>query len=166
MTEHKILIENEKQANFVVAKVMRITFLIFTFIYLLDLVGAFVVNLTIMTTAYVGSALLLLTPTLMVNVLKQGKNVICQPMISAIDLERYLKDLELVVVGGESDRFARPMHYEWVLSVREQCIRQNVSFEFRQCGTHFIKDRREYILQKKDLCAQARKTNINYLAVK
>ena len=94
------------------------------------------------------------------------KNVICQPMVSAIDLERYLKDLELVVVGGESDRFARPMHYEWVLSVREQCIRQNVSFEFRQCGTHFIKDGREYILQKKDLCAQARKANINYLAVK
>ena len=90
------------------------------------------------------------------------KNIICQPMISAIDLERYLKAVELVVVGGESDRFARPMHYDWVLSLREQCVRQNVSFEFRQCGTHFIKDGREYILQKKDLCAQARKANINH----
>ena len=90
------------------------------------------------------------------------KNIICQPMISAIDLERYLKAVELVVVGGESDWFARPMHYDWVLSLREQCVRQNVSFEFRQCGTHFIKDGREYILQKKDLCAQARKANIDY----
>ena len=92
------------------------------------------------------------------------KNIICQPMISAIGLEQYLSGIELVVAGGESDRFARPMYYDWVLSLREQCIRQNVSFEFRQCGTHFIKDGREYTLQKKDLCSQARKANINYKA--
>ena len=93
------------------------------------------------------------------------KNIICQPMISAIDLEQYLSGMELVVAGGESDRFARPMYYDWVLSLREQCVRQNVSFEFRQCGTHFIKDGREYTLQKKDLCAQARKANINFWPV-
>ena len=94
------------------------------------------------------------------------KNIICQPMISAIDLENYLDGVELVVAGGESDRYARPMYYDWVLSVREQCIRKNVSFEFRQCGTHFIKDGREYTLKKQDLCAQARKANINYYAKK
>ena len=92
------------------------------------------------------------------------KNIICQPMISPIHLEPYLADVELVVAGGEADRFARPMDYDWVLSLREQCIRQNVSFEFRQCGTHFIKDGRAYTLQKKDLCSQARKANINFHA--
>ena len=90
------------------------------------------------------------------------KNIICQPMISPMDIEMHLDGVELVVVGGESDRFARPLYYDWVLSVREQCVRQNVSFEFRQCGTHFIKDGKEYTLQKKDLCAQARKADINY----
>ena len=90
------------------------------------------------------------------------KNIICQPMISAINLEAYLDGVELVMAGGESDRFARPMDYAWVLSLREQCIRKGVAFEFRQCGTHFIKDGREYTLQKKDLCSQARKANINY----
>ena len=90
------------------------------------------------------------------------KNIICQPMISSIDLEQYLGGVELVVAGGESDRFARPMYYDWVLDLREQCIRKSVPFEFRQCGTHFIKDGREYTLQKKDLCAQARKANINF----
>ena len=79
-------------------------------------------------------------------------------------LEAYLPGVELVVAGGESDRFARPMYYDWVLSQREQCVRQNVSFEFRQLGTHLIKDGREYTLQKKDLCSQARKANINYYA--
>ena len=56
------------------------------------------------------------------------------------------------------------MYYDWVLSLREQRIWQNVSFEFRQCGTHFIKDGREYTLQVKGLCAQVRKANINYHA--
>ena len=35
--ENRILAENEKQANRVVAKVMRITFLIFSLIYILNL---------------------------------------------------------------------------------------------------------------------------------
>ena len=90
------------------------------------------------------------------------KNIICQPMLSAIDLEPYLDGVELVIAGGESDRYARPMDYAWVLSLREQCVRKGVAFEFRQCGTHFLKDGREYTLQKKDLCAQARKAGINY----
>jgi len=90
------------------------------------------------------------------------KNIICQPMIYAIEIERYLPGVELVVAGGESDRYARPMHYDWVLSLREQCIRQNVSFAFRQCGTHFIKDGKQYKLQTKDLCSQAGKAGINY----
>ena len=92
------------------------------------------------------------------------KNIICQPMISAIDLENYLDGVELVVAGGESDRYARPMYYDWVLSLREQCIRQNVPFEFRQCGTHFIKDGKQYKLQTKDLCSQARKAGIDFKA--
>ena len=89
------------------------------------------------------------------------KNIICQPMLSPIRLEQYLDGVELVVAGGESDRFARPLDYRWVLDLREQCIRRSVSFSFRQCGTHFIKDGREYTLPKKDLCAQARKANID-----
>ena len=36
--------------------------------------------------------------------------------------------------------------------IREQCVRKRVDFEFRQCGTHFIKDGRQYTLQTKDLC--------------
>ena len=50
--------------------------------------------------------------------------------------------------------------------IREQCIRKNVSFEFRQCGTHFIKDGKAYTLQTKNLCAQARKAGINYKAIR
>ena len=85
-------------------------------------------------------------------------------MLERIDLEKYLDGIELVVVGGESDRFARPLDYDWVLELREQCVRKNVDFEFRQCGTHFIKDGRRYtLLQTKDLRSQAKRASIDYI---
>lgn len=89
------------------------------------------------------------------------KNIICQPLIGPINIDKYLNDVELVVVGGESDYYARLLDYEWVLSIREQCIQHSVHFEFRQCGTHFIKDGKSYKLNVKDLCSQAKKANIN-----
>lgn len=90
------------------------------------------------------------------------KCITAQPLIEAIQIEEYLDDIELVVVGGESDRDARPLDYAWVLDIREQCVRKGVSFEFRQCGTHFIKDGKLYKLQTRELCSQARKADINY----
>lgn len=89
------------------------------------------------------------------------KNIICQPLLEEIDISQYLSGIELVVAGGESDHNARVLDYNWVLQIREQCIRKNVKFEFRQCGTHFIKDGKLYHLHAKQLCSQARKANIN-----
>lgn len=66
-----ILRENERQADKLVAKVMRITFLVLTLVYLLDVIGLFKVKLSIMTIAYVGGSLMLLLPTLLVNILKR-----------------------------------------------------------------------------------------------
>ena len=90
------------------------------------------------------------------------KQITAQPLLERINMEKYLAGIEAVVVGGESDRNARVLDYDWVLDIREQCIRQNVSFQFRQCGTHFIKDGKEYTLQVKDLCSQARRAGIDY----
>ena len=90
------------------------------------------------------------------------KCITAQPLLENIDIEKYLDDIELVVVGGESDHDARVLNYDWVLNIREQCIRKNVSFEFRQCGTHFIKDNKMYTLNTRDLMKQARLANINY----
>lgn len=89
------------------------------------------------------------------------KNIICQPLIQEVSIEKYLDEVELVVVGGESDYNARPLNYDWVLSIRKQCIDKNVRFEFRQCGTHFIKDSKSYTLNVRELCSQAKKANIN-----
>lgn len=90
------------------------------------------------------------------------KCITAQPLLENINIEKYLENIELVVVGGESDFNARPLNYDWVLNIREQCIKKNVSFEFRQCGTHFIKDGKMYTLQKKDLIWQAKLAAIDY----
>ena len=88
--------------------------------------------------------------------------ITAQPLLEQIQIEPYLDDIELVVVGGESDHLARPFDYAWALDLREQCIRKNVSFEFRQCGTHFIKDGKAYNLPTKVLCSQAKKAGIDH----
>lgn len=91
----------------------------------------------------------------------QHKCITAQPLLERIDIESYLDGIELVVVGGESDISARPLNYEWVLDIRAQCLKKQVDFEFRQCGTYFIKDKKMYHLQTKDLMKQAREANIN-----
>lgn len=79
----ELLKKNEKEANLIVARVMRITFMIFTLIYILNVLGIFIVKPKVMTLAYVGGGLLLLLPTLLVNILKMNNscikyiNVVC-----------------------------------------------------------------------------------------
>ena len=63
--KEKILIENEKQANYVVAKVMRITFIFFTIAFLLNLIGVFIIDKTIMLIAYIAGSILLFLPTIL-----------------------------------------------------------------------------------------------------
>lgn len=69
--KEKILIENEKDANFVVARVMRITFIFFTVLFLLNVIGVFVVNKTVMTIAYIFGSLLLFLPTILLKICKE-----------------------------------------------------------------------------------------------
>ena len=90
------------------------------------------------------------------------KCIIAQPLLENINIEKYLDRIELVIVGGESDINARPLNYDWVLNIREACIKKEVNFEFRQCGTYTIKDGKTYKLQTKDLTRQAKLANINY----
>jgi protein gp37 len=90
------------------------------------------------------------------------RNIILQPLIGAVDITPYLAKTELVVVGGEYDANARPLNYDWVLDIRRQCVEAGVAFEFRQCGTNFIKDGKEYKLAYNQLARQAKAAGINF----
>lgn len=45
-----------------------------------------------------------------------------------------LTGIDWVIVGGESGPGARPMSAEWVLDIRQQCLRAGVPFFFKQWG--------------------------------
>ena len=45
-----------------------------------------------------------------------------------------LKDIDWVIVGGESGPGARPVNKEWVMHIRDQCLTNNVPFFFKQWG--------------------------------
>jgi len=45
-----------------------------------------------------------------------------------------LPALDLVIVGGESGRNARPMHPDWARSLRDQCASAGTAFFFKQWG--------------------------------
>lgn len=44
------------------------------------------------------------------------------------------RGIDWVIVGGESGPGARPMHPEWVRSLRDQCVAAGVPFHFKQRG--------------------------------
>jgi len=45
-----------------------------------------------------------------------------------------LSNIDWVIVGGESGPKARSIKKEWVIQVREQCVKQKVPFFFKQWG--------------------------------
>ncbi len=61
-TLNKIINQNEKDANIMTGMVMAITFAIFTVIYILNVLGIFIIDQTAMAVAYLVSAVLLLSP--------------------------------------------------------------------------------------------------------
>lgn len=89
--------------------------------------------------------------------------IICEPLLGPIDLSHYLSEaIQEVVVGGESGNEARVCDYEWVLSIRNQCIAHNVSFTFKQTGTYFKKEGITYHILRKFQHDQAKKAKINF----
>lgn len=74
------------------------------------------------------------------------KFVSAEPLLGSIDFEQALGDslkwhagglkncISWVIAGGESGHDARPMHPDWVRSLRDQCKEANVPFFFKQWG--------------------------------
>ena len=57
-----------------------------------------------------------------------------EPLLKSLTLGPYLKDVQWVIVGGESGPKARPVNPAWVRSLRDECSRADVPFFFKQWG--------------------------------
>lgn len=65
----------------------------------------------------------------------------CEPLLGPLDIYGWLDSsqgipsrIDWVIAGGESGPNARPMHPDWVRSLRDQCKAADVPFFFKQWG--------------------------------
>jgi protein gp37 len=56
-----------------------------------------------------------------------------EPLIGSVG-RLNLAGIDWVIVGGESGPHARPMHTQWAIEVRNQCLAAKVAFFFKQWG--------------------------------
>lgn len=90
------------------------------------------------------------------------KGIICEPLLGYVDISNYLDgSIEMVIVGGESGVNARICCYEWVLHIREQCLKKNTPFRFKQTGMYFQKEGRLYVIPRVLQESQAEKAGID-----
>jgi protein gp37 len=85
--------------------------------------------------------------------------VSCEPLLGPVDLgllgtiphstpyNLVYQKLNWVICGGESGTRARPMHPNWVRSIRDQCQEANVPFFFKQWGEWQLTNEREEMKQ-------------------
>ena len=71
--------------------------------------------------------------------------------------------IEQVLCGGENYDGSRPCHYEWVKLLYDQCREYDVTFNFIETGTCFIKDGKKYRIPNKRIQSQqAFRSGLNY----
>jgi protein gp37 len=57
----------------------------------------------------------------------------CEPLLGSLG-KLDLQGIDWVIVGGESGPGARPIKEEWIIEVRDQCVKAGVPFFFKQWG--------------------------------
>lgn len=98
----------------------------------------------------------------------EHKEIILEPMLESIDIEKYLESgcIDAVTCGGEKGSNARVCNYDWILFAREQCVRHNVEFHFRQTGSRFVMNDRLYQIASNEQSIQAKKADIDFVPEK
>ena len=65
-----------------------------------------------------------------------------EPLLEHVNIMPWLlhnkkdKYIDWVIVGGESGKDARPMHYKWAANLRDQCADTHTPFFFKQWGEY------------------------------
>lgn len=92
----------------------------------------------------------------------ENRVIICEPLLGNINFSS-LEGINRIIVGGESGPEARICEYEWVLNIRQQCLKEGISFHFRQTGAKFKKNGKVYSIPRKIQHEQAGKAGIDIL---
>lgn len=85
-----------------------------------------------------------------------SKGVMIEPMLEYIDISKYLDIIDVVSIGGESGENARPLNFEWVKRIREQCKNADIEFNFHQTGAKLIVGDKLYNIPRNKQHSQAK----------
>ncbi len=101
---------------------------------------------------------------LLLDVPAKHKGIMVAPFIGPVDVSKYLisGQLESVLADGENYEGARPLHYEWVESLYQQCRQYDVPFSFYGTGNVFVKDGKTYHICKAYQRVQALRSGLQY----
>ena len=102
---------------------------------------------------------------ILLDIPAKHKGFMAAPFIGAVDAEQYLAtgQIEEVLCGGENYDGARPCHHEWVKQLSDQCRKHDVTFDFIETGTVFVKEGKTYhIPEKRVQSLQAFKSGLSY----
>lgn len=84
------------------------------------------------------------------------KGIMVAPFIGSVSIKQYLSKgvIEQVIACGENYEGSRPLNYDWVKSLYDECVEANTTFCFMETGTNFIKDGKLYNMPSKQLQSQ------------
>lgn len=90
--------------------------------------------------------------------------IMIEPMLEQVNLRDYLDPalIEGVSVGGESGKYARPLDFNWVIDIHNQCREAGIPFRFHQTGSYLIKDGKQYHIPREHQHSQAKKAGLDF----
>ena len=93
------------------------------------------------------------------------KGLHCAPLLGPVSIAAYLDSgqIEQVACGGENYGGSRSCDYDWVKTLRDECVAHDVTFCFMETGTTFVKHGKTYTIRSKRLQnEQAFKSGMSY----
>lgn len=102
---------------------------------------------------------------LLLDIPARHKGMMAAPLIGEVDIEKYLQkgEIEEVLCGGENYDGARPCRYEWVKLLSDECRTHDVTFDFIETGSVFVRDGRTYHIPDKRIQSnQAFKSGLSH----
>ena len=82
------------------------------------------------------------------------------------DAQRHIVEIENMgheVCFMQYEKDELPCDYDWIVSLREQCVKADVAFRFHQTGAHFVREGRRYEIARHLQRQQARKSGLDFM---